>query len=361
MKIAFSAVIVLLSGILAAEFFYLRNYLSRFFAFWNIDCSKKKNKIIKYIIIFVIMGLTLTVFSIVGMATIHILAAVAVLDLISFIVSKTTRKKIKVLNAIAVSALPGIILGTSIVLYGIFNMSNIVKTEYDVFTDKELKQDYRIAMVSDIHFGNSVDMEKLHKLVDDISNENPDLLLIVGDITDEGTDKALYSEIFDTLAKTKTQFGSYYVFGNHDKVSREIIEYTGINVLEDEVRVINNDFILAGHKDASFKNKNSRMPINELLENQNMSSFILLMDHQPAQYEENEKACVDLQVSGHTHAGQVFPGGLLTATIGGNDFNYGKYSNNSFQAIVSSGASGWGFNFRTEQHSEFVIINLIEN
>lgn len=358
MRIAFSAVTIFLILILTGEFFYLRNFLSRFFAFWRINGSKKSIIIIKYIIIAVLIMLSAFVFSLAGIATLHIIGAVAAVDFVSFIVMKISKKKLRFLNAFAVSAIPAVIIGTSFVLYGIFNMNNIVKTEYDIQTAKNLTQQYKIALVSDMHFGNSIDMNKLHNIVEEINTQNADMLILAGDITDDKTDRDSFDEIFETVAKTKTKYGIYYVFGNHDKAPAELIESKGIHVLGDETELINDELLLVGHKDAAFKNKSERKSVYELLKNEDKNRYVILADHQPAQFGDNKKAGVDLQVSGHTHAGQIFPGGLLTATIGGNDYNYGLYKDDSFCAIVSSGISGWGFDFRTEKHSEYVIINL---
>ena len=358
MRLAFSGIIVLLIAILAGEFFYFRHYIKRFYAYWNIDGTKKKNIIIKYLVVVAILVMTCFFFNIIGMATLHIVIAVMLTDLICFIIGKIIRKRPRILDFFAVSAIPGVVIGAAVVAYGIFNMSNIIRTEYNITTEKQLGETYKVAYVSDIHFGNSIDEEKLIELCEKIESENADMLLLVGDITDQNTDKSEYDFIYSHLGSVKTKYGTYFAFGNHDKIKREQIEKHGITVLEDETIDIGDDIILVGHKDASFKDKSTRMTMNDLLKDVDKSKFILLMDHQPSEYDKDREAGVDLQISGHTHAGQIFPAGYLTATIGGSEMNYGYYEKDGFKAIVSSGASGWGFPMRTEKNSEYVIINI---
>ncbi len=85
--------------------------------------------------------------------------------------------------------------------------------------------------------------------------------------------------------------------------------------------------------------------------------FLLTLDHQPLETAENAAAGVDLMLSGHTHAGQLFPVGYLTEWTGG--MNYGLYQTGNFQSIVSSGFAGWGYGIRTQGHCEYVIVDIV--
>lgn len=88
------------------------------------------------------------------------------------------------------------------------------------------------------------------------------------------------------------------------------------------------------------------------------NAYILVLDHQPKELKGNKEAGVDLQLSGHTHAGQIFPGGVVSELFGINEQNYGIRTDGTFTSIVSSGIAGWGSHFRTEGHSEYVMIQV---
>ena len=75
-------------------------------------------------------------------------------------------------------------------------------------------------------------------------------------------------------------------------------------------------------------------------------------------FDENVKAGVDLQLSGHTHNGQIFPIRQIISPIDPNEWQYGVKEIDDFTAIVSSGIAGWGFNIRTQGNSEYVIIDI---
>ena len=88
-------------------------------------------------------------------------------------------------------------------------------------------------------------------------------------------------------------------------------------------------------------------------------AYVVLLDHQPVQSEENARQGVDLQLSGHTHAGQLIPIGYINALTGA--LNYGEYERGGCKVIVSSGMAGWGFPFRTQEKCEYVVIHLKRN
>ncbi len=93
-----------------------------------------------------------------------------------------------------------------------------------------------------------------------------------------------------------------------------------------------------------------------MLKDIDRSRFIIVADHQPVGAEENAAAGVDLELSGHTHAGQIFPIGYFTEVSGG--MNYGEYQEGDCRVIVSSGTTGWGFPIRTQGKCEYVVVHL---
>ncbi len=251
-------------------------------------------------------------------------------------------------------------------VYGFYNIKNVIRTEYTVTADKNIKQSYKVALESDIHFGNASDNESIQKVTDRISNENADIVILCGDIVDESTTKEQMQNVFEILGRTKSRYGIYYVYGNHDKspyiqapnyTEKELIyaiENSGIKIIEDDSININDDLVLIGRKDRS----EPRMTVDELMMNIDRDKYIIIMDHQPNEFENKADNGVDLQVSGHTHGGQIFPLSIINNLSKIVELNYGIETIKNMEAVVTSGVSGWGYPIRTDGHSEYVIINI---
>ncbi|MDD2957504.1 MAG: metallophosphoesterase [Lachnospiraceae bacterium] len=259
-------------------------------------------------------------------------------------------------------ALTAVILG-----YGFLNMRQIHRTEYTVSSDT-LQQEYKIALLTDIHYATIQPTELLTEMVEELNQESPDLVILGGDIVEEGTSNQAMQEVFARLGGLNTRYGIYYVYGNHDrqpytgnrtytdKELEEAITSNGIQILEDSYVEINQDLVLAGRDDAGWRNSSGRLSVDEILKDVDRDKFIITADHQPIAVEEESQAGVNLEVSGHTHAGQVWPVGILSELTG--VLNYGEYQKGNTQVIVSSGVAGWGYPIRTEGHCEYVVINL---
>lgn len=157
--------------------------------------------------------------------------------------------------------------------------------------------------------------------------------------------------------------------GNHDRqpytddrsyTDEELdnaITENGITILEDGYIEIQNNLIIAGRGDASWGNASGRESSQEILEGVDHGKFIIMVDHQPIEAMENSEQGVDLQLSGHTHAGQIWPVGVLSELTG--VLNYGEYQKADCRVIVSSGFTGWGYPIRTEGRCEYVMISII--
>ena len=165
----------------------------------------------------------------------------------------------------------------------------------------------------------------------------------------------------------QSTYGIFYVYGNHDSNQyREKPEYTsghlrntlekaGVHVLEDEVFKTGNHISIIGRKDAGDQDRKS---LKEIMKDAPENSFRILMDHQPGDLKENNRQGIDLQVSGHTHAGQIWPTGQVGELTGFTELNYGWKEIGGFQVIVSSGIGGWGYPIRTGGHSEYVVVTV---
>lgn len=250
--------------------------------------------------------------------------------------------------------------------YGYYNLGHPVKTEYTVISDK-LSGDYEMVFLADTHYGTIQDPQALRKMVADVNSLKPDFIVLGGDIVEEGTSGSDMREAFQLLGRLKSRYGSYYVYGNHDRQTytktpaytekelAQVIEKNGITILTDRYKVLNQELILAGREDIS-RGGSQRLCSRELLKRADSSKFLIMADHQPLEAEENAAQGVDLQVSGHTHAGQIFPIGWLLRWSGSPV--YGLYRMGGCRVIVSSGFAGWGFPIRTQERSEYVVIHL---
>lgn len=257
-----------------------------------------------------------------------------------------------------------------ILLLAYGNMHHIVQTEYTIQTEKAIRPEgYTVAFLSDLHFGLNMDTENLARYADQIASQSPDLVLLGGDIVDEGTSLENMQQALQILGSIPSTFGTCYVYGNHDRARASGYQFTtlqleealsdaGIRVLSDETAQITEDLVLVGREDASFSGSRDRAPSAKLLENIDPADFILMLDHQPLDLAINQENGVDLQLSGHTHAGQIWPIGQIGSLLGINAMNYGYRQVEGFQIIVSSGMAGWGYPLRTSGHSEYVMIYI---
>ncbi len=169
------------------------------------------------------------------------------------------------------------------------------------------------------------------------------------------------------LKNVKTKNGVYIVFGNHDlntyggnnhyTTSQFIHELkkNNINILEDETILINDKFYIIGRKDKTVVN---RLGINELINGVDKDKLMIVLDHQPVDYDENEESGIDLVLSGHTHGGQMLPIKYFAEAISTNEMTYGIKKLNNTHFIVSSGMSGWGIPLKTGTVSEYVHITI---
>ena len=135
----------------------------------------------------------------------------------------------------------------------------------------------------------------------------------------------------------------------------ERLQLAGVNTLNDEY-VEFEDINIVGRQDYKIK---KRKPVEQIINGMNQNKPVILLDHQPRSLEENKKLGIDLMISGHTHAGQVFPMLPLWNLLGINEMNYGYRHDDNFNAIVSSGMGTWGFAMRTSKNCEIVVIDLI--
>ncbi|MDO4299400.1 MAG: metallophosphoesterase [Lachnospiraceae bacterium] len=246
-------------------------------------------------------------------------------------------------------------------------MTQVIKTEYQIVTDKNVGN-YKLVLITDTHYDTIQDTNVLKQKIAEINQESPDLVILGGDIVEEDTSKKAMEEVFQVLGGLESTYGIYYVYGNHDRQPytehrsytdqelEDAISGNGITILADSYQEINEDLILAGREDAKWGNHSGRASVEELLADVDREKYIIVADHQPIEAKENDAQGVDLELSGHTHAGQIWPIGIISELTG--ILNYGKYQQGNCQIIVSSGFTGWGYPVRTQEHCEYVVIHI---
>ncbi|MDY3249312.1 MAG: metallophosphoesterase family protein [Candidatus Choladocola sp.] len=270
------------------------------------------------------------------------------------------------------SGVISVALTVLVLFFGYQNMHSLVRTEYEIHTDKNIRErGYRICLVSDLHYGRIVDAEELRADCERISEENPDLLILCGDIVDENTTKEQMKEVFRIFSGIGTEDGIYYVYGNHDRgmyasspsfTEEQLLEELSackITVLEDDAVEIRDELVLIGRNDLTDPGRKGRADTEILLGEVNRDKFLILVDHQPRELEKNMKLGCDLQLSGHTHGGQIWPTGEICELLGFGEMNYGHRQWGDSHVIVSSGMAGGEYPLRTGHHSEYVMIKVL--
>lgn len=250
-----------------------------------------------------------------------------------------------------------------IVLIGYINFLNPRIYTKEIKINKSTKdiKELNIVVASDIHMGTIVTNGRILKLVEMVNSLNPDIILLPGDILDEDLEPVIRRNLGEDISKLKAKYGVYAVNGNHEFIGgvTEADKYLtshGIKLLRDSAVVIDNQILLVGREDLSINRISKRKSIEELLNGYDKSMPIILMDHQPFKLYEAEQAKIDLQLSGHTHHGQLFPFNFLTQKI--YEVSWGYKKKGDSHIYVSSGFSGWGPPVRLGSRTEIVNIKL---
>ncbi len=256
-----------------------------------------------------------------------------------------------------------------ILIYGFLHGRTVVCKRYDIPISKPLPRPLRVGLLSDVHMGLCIDRQKLDLVCQALEEEQLDLLLLAGDLCDDYTSREDMQYALRRLGQISPSLGKFCVFGNHDLAShgpalqyteaeyRQALSEGNIRILDDEA-VITPDFILLGRRDHWMAERwGGRGPARKFLDHDTLKKPVLVLDHQPYDAKEAAQAGADLQLSGHTHAGQVWPAswlGRLSPTF------YGLHWFGDMALVVSSGLGGRRNRLRSGCSPEYVIINICE-
>lgn len=267
---------------------------------------------------------------------------------------------------------------------GIFHAKYIKTTSYDVIINKTIPErtSMKVVLLADTHFGYNAGVLHARELVRKINKQKPDLVCIAGDIFDNEYDAIRNPEKLEkTLRGIKSTYGVYACWGNHDLNEEILAGFTfkhkdgdlsdikdprmkkflkdsNIHILKDESVLINDQFYVIGRKDASLTEKihETRKAPAQLTEKLDRDKPIIMIDHQPKELQELADAGVDLDLCGHTHNGQTFPGNFTIKLMWENPC--GLLSKDNMTNITTSGAGVWGPAMRIGTDSEICSINI---
>jgi len=256
-------------------------------------------------------------------------------------------------------------LSSIFIIGGFINAIIPVVKEYNITINKSAGtvKSLRIAAASDIHLGSIIRKRSIKKLSAMLQNLKPDVVFLLGDIVDGEIGPVLRGDLLQYFTIPHASDGLYAITGNHEFIgggSKTIpyIESKGIRVLKDEMVILPGGIQLIGRidRDSYRFYKKERLPIADLLKHADSTKPIILLDHQPFHLGEAAALGVDLQLSGHTHNGQMWPLNHLTSKIYELSYGYLKKGNSNF--IVSSGYGLWGPRVRSGSRSEVLLINI---
>jgi len=255
-----------------------------------------------------------------------------------------------------------VLLSFIFVVYGFIDAQRIRVKRLEIHTDKLLPNNgkIRIVQISDVHIGLIIRDKRLKIILDRVKEEKPDILVSTGDLLD-GELSYVMPEA-KQLAEIKPMYGKYAIPGNHEYYAgiEEAMEFTksaGFEILRDEnrqvagINIIGRDDI-TGRKLGLVQNSPR---LSELLPAKPSDEFIILLKHQP---DIHEDANFNLQLSGHTHNGQIFPFMLVTRLFFPKNYGYFKLGENK-SVYVSSGVGTWGPPVRFFAPPEITVIDLI--
>lgn len=245
-------------------------------------------------------------------------------------------------------------------LFGVFSWGNWryshkYKRELTLSSHGKLSRPIKVLMMSDLQLGYHIRRSELAQWVDSINAENPDLVLIAGDLMDRSI-RPLHEENM-ALELKRIHAPIFACLGNHeyytgDKEAAKFIREAGITLLKDsamrwgEICIVGRDDYFNPRR-ASLK---TLMPSDKGL-------YTIVLDHQPHLLKEAEHCGADFQLSGHTHEGQIWPISWITHAI--YECAYGSHQRGKTQYYISSGMGIWGGKFRIGTRSEYVVATIV--
>ena len=222
----------------------------------------------------------------------------------------------------------------------------------------KILQDKKIVLLPDLHLHRALSSSKLQGIVDTTNAQNPDLILLVGDMIDDDIERV--QNQLNILKGLKAKYGIYFVSGNHEfyhdfHKTSQALQNLGFKLLENQGVSIDKDLFLGGIPDIHSRDLSQKTyDLEKTFASANPHQYKILMSHTPADF---DKTPFDLEVSGHTHGGQIFP--FVFFIYAHAPYVAGWYDlNEKAKLYVSRGAGQWGPQMRFLAPAEITVLNL---
>ena len=253
-------------------------------------------------------------------------------------------------------------LTLAVLVAGYINYRHPRVEHITIETDKPIEGGrLRLVAISDVHLGRGTTRSDLARYVSIINSENPDMVLIAGDLIDNSILPVTKADMCREFERVDARYGIYMAAGNHEYISgieecRNYLKTTPIQLLSDSVARPADGVVIVCRDD---RQNLRRARLDSLLAASDKEHFLIVLDHQPNAIAESQKSNIDLHLSGHTHRGQVFPLNLVTDYLFEQSHGYRKWGDT--HAYVMTGLSLWGPPFRIGTHSEMLVVDIISN
>lgn len=248
----------------------------------------------------------------------------------------------------------------AVLVAGYANYRHIHVEHITIKTDKAIEDgSVRIVAMSDVHLGRGTTRRDLARYVEIVNAENPDIVVIVGDLIDNSILPVAKADMCREFERVDARYGIYMAAGNHEYISgieecRNYLQTTPIQLISDSIASPVDGVSIVCRDD---RHNRRRKSLDTLLKGHNMEEFVVVLDHQPNAIRESSKNGADLHLSGHTHRGQIFPLNLLTDHLFEQSHGYRKWGD--MHAYVMTGISLWGPPFRIGTRSELLVVDIV--
>ena len=230
------------------------------------------------------------------------------------------------------------------------------RQQLTIDSHSKLTRPLKVVMLSDLHLGFHNRRAEFARWVDLVNAEQPDLILIAGDIIDSNVYPLLKEDVAQEWRRLKAPV--YACLGNHEYFAgepraRQFIEQAGIHLLRDSAAVVG-ELCIIGRDDRSNPHRSA---LADIVASTGLNGkFSIVLDHQPNHLEEAEQCGIDFQLSGHTHRGQIWPISWITDRLF--ECSHGQWQRGATRYYVSSGIGIWGGKFRIGTRSEYVVATI---
>ncbi|MBR2264312.1 MAG: metallophosphoesterase [Firmicutes bacterium] len=254
-----------------------------------------------------------------------------------------------------------------IFIYGFVNAGH-VKEKRHTWTAEGVTQAHTFAFAADLHVESARSMENVKEFCRQVNDAAPEFVILGGDVTDELTSYDDMRETYRLLSEIEAPV--FFIYGNHDRQPdasyfdgrtysdeqlEEAIREAGITILSDQFLKVADDLTLLGREDISMEGK--RTDWSDLIDPFQGTGALVVADHQPYDEEQLVEERSAVQLSGHTHAGQLWPLQIVYRMMGLPA--YGVFEKPGTLLYVSAGVGVWSMPLRTEANCEWELITLV--